>query len=102
MMMMMAEPATSRHCGQMKLQATVPCGAALCNVQAADYILPALTAHPTPSACQQPCQPACLDENDQCITVRSFVVTYNMLFISLVMFLRNFSSFLRFIDFYYL
>ena len=33
----------------MKLQAIVPCGAALCNVQAADCILPALTARPTPS-----------------------------------------------------
>jgi len=47
----------------MKLQATVPCGAALCNVQAADCILPALTAHPTPSACQQPCQPDLLLNN---------------------------------------
>ena len=37
--------ATSRRCSQIKLQATVSCGSALCNVQSAGYILPALTVY---------------------------------------------------------
>jgi len=46
----------------MKQQAIVPCGAALCNVQAADSILHTLTACPNPSVYKWPCPRAYLGE----------------------------------------
>jgi len=62
---------TSRHCGRMKLRAIVLYDTALCNVQAAGCILPALTACPVPSVCQRPCPLAYLDGVDRPSTDRS-------------------------------